>query len=59
MAPLALQALAAIVEAVSANPSLFDGLPAGVVWTINLVVTAAGVLIAGRKASPGTVVHDS
>jgi hypothetical protein len=56
VAPLALQALAAIVEAVSANPALFDGLPTGVVWTINLVVTALGVVIAGRQASPGTVV---
>lgn len=57
LAPLGLQAVAAIVEAVSANPTLFDGLPAGAVWTINLVVTSLGVLLAARQAGPGTVVN--
>lgn len=59
LAPLALQALAAIVEAVSANPALFDGLPAPVVWSVNVVVSGLGALLAARKASPGTVVQDS
>lgn len=58
LAPLALQAAAAIVEAVSANPALFDGLPAPVVWGINVVVSGLGALLAARKASPGNVVEE-
>jgi hypothetical protein len=59
LAPLALAAVAAIVEVVSANPTLFDGLPAPVTFAINVVVSGLGALFAARKASPGTVVQDS
>jgi hypothetical protein len=57
LAPLALAAVVAIVEVVSANPTLFDGLPGPVTFAINVVVSGVGALLAARKASPGNVVE--
>jgi hypothetical protein len=59
LAPIALVAVAAVVETVSANPALFDGLPAPVTFAINVVVSGVGALLAARQASPGVVVEDS
>lgn len=56
LSPLAVQAVAAVVEAVSANPALFDGLPGPVVFAINVVVSGVGALLAARQAGPGVVV---
>jgi hypothetical protein len=57
--PFLLQGLAALVELLASNPALFDGLPAPVQFAISVVVTGLGVLLAARRAGPGTVVEDS
>lgn len=56
--PLLLQGAAALVELLAANPQLLDGLPAPAQWAISVVVTGLGVLLAARKAGPGTVVEE-
>jgi hypothetical protein len=54
--PFLLQGVAALVEAIAANPGLFDGLPAPVQFGISVVVTGLGVLLAARQAGPGNVI---
>lgn len=57
--PLLLQGAVALVELLAANPALYDGLPAPAQYVISVVVTGLGVLLAARKAGPGTVVESS
>jgi hypothetical protein len=59
LAPVLVQLLGQLVETLSSNPALFDGLPPLAVLAINVVVSGVGALLAARKAPPGTVVHDS
>lgn len=54
--PFLLQGAAALLELLTANPALLDGLPEPVKWGISVIVTGLGVLYAARKAGPGNVV---
>lgn len=53
--PLAVTGAAALIEAFSANPQLFDGLPGWLRLVISAAITGAGVLLAAYKAGPGNV----
>lgn len=53
--PLVLQGIVLLIEAVSANPALFDGLSPTAKGIISTVITAAGVLTAAYSAKPGSV----
>lgn len=53
--PLVLQGIVLLIEALSANPTLFDGLSPTAKGIISTVITAAGVLAAAYGAKPGNV----
>jgi hypothetical protein len=55
VAPLLIQAGASVVEWLTANPAVFDGLPAWLRFAIATVLTALGVALAAYRARPGAI----